>query len=121
AIFSPDSKRLAFATKREGDEANQIYVLPLDGGEAMRITNVSGGASGPQWRSDGKAILFESSVYPGAKTDEDNRQIAADRKARKYNVRAFDSFPVRYWDHWLDDQRPHLFVQTLEEGAKARD
>ena len=49
-VFSPDSKRLAFSTKREGDETPQIYVLPLDGGEAMRVTNVSTGASGPQWR-----------------------------------------------------------------------
>jgi dipeptidyl aminopeptidase/acylaminoacyl peptidase len=121
AVFSPDSKRLAFATKREGDETTQIYILPLDGGEAMRITNVSTGASDPRWRPDGKAILFESRVYPGAKNDEDNRRIAAERKARKYNVRIFDSFPIRYWDHWLDDLRPHLFVQGLEEGALARD
>src|SRR5580692_172562 len=45
AVFSPDSRRLAFATKREGDEETQIYVLPLDGGEAIRVTNVSTGAS----------------------------------------------------------------------------
>ncbi len=121
AIFSPDSRRIAFATKREGDENSQIYILPLDGGEAIRVTNVANGASGPQWRPDGKSILFEASVYPGAMTDEDNRKIAAERKARKYNIRAFDSFPVRYWDHWLDDQRPHVFVQSLDDGAKARD
>ena len=121
AVFSPDSKRLAFATKREGDETNQIYVLPLDGGEAMRVTNISTGASDPQWRPDGQAILFESRVYPGAKNDEDNRKIAAARKERKYNLRIFDSFPIRYWDHWLDDTRPHVFVQGLEQGAVPRD
>ena len=121
AVFSPDSKRIAFATKREGDEFPQIYVLPLDGGEAMRIANVATGASNPQWRPDGKAILFESRVYPGAMTDEDNRKLAAERKARKYNTRVFDSFPVRYWDHWLDETRPHVFVQSLQEGAKPRD
>jgi len=121
AVFSPDSKRLAFATKREGDQETQIYVLPLDGGEAIRVTNVSTGASDPQWRPDGKAILFESRVYPGAMNDEDNSRIAADRKARKYNVRIFDSFPVRYWDHWLDDLRPHVLVQSLDDGEKPRD
>jgi dipeptidyl aminopeptidase/acylaminoacyl peptidase len=121
AIFSPDSKRLAFATKREGDEVEQIYVLPLDGGEAMRVTRLSTGASNPQWRPDGKAILFQSRVFPGATNDDDNRRIAAERKARKYNVRVFDSFPIRFWDHWLDDLRPHIFVQGLEEGAVARD
>ena len=121
AVFSPDSRRLAFATKREGDDVPQIYVLPLDGGEAMRVTNLSTGASDPQWRPDGKAILFESRVYPGSANDADNRRIAAERKARKYNLRVFDSFPIRYWDHWLDDLRPHVFVQDLEEGAPARD
>jgi dipeptidyl aminopeptidase/acylaminoacyl peptidase len=121
AVFSPDSKRLAFTTKREGDETTQVYVLPLDGGEAMRVTNVSTGASDPRWRPDGKAILFESRVYPGAMNDDENRKIAAERKARKYKVRIFDSFPVRYWDHWLDDLRPHVFVQLLDEAAKPRD
>jgi dipeptidyl aminopeptidase/acylaminoacyl peptidase len=121
AVFSPDSKRLAFATKREGDATTQIYILPLDGGEAMRATSISTGATDPQWRPDGGAILFESRVHPGARNDEDNRRIAAERKARKYNLRGFDSFPIRYWDHWLDDLRPHVFVQGLEEGAAARD
>src|SRR5436309_9382224 len=28
---------------------------------------------------------------------------------------------MRLWDHWLDDRRPHLFVQSLEPGAQAKD
>ena len=61
--WSPDGTRLAFATRREGDEAPQIYVLPLDGGEAWRLTRMAAGASGPVWRPDGKAILFQSEVF----------------------------------------------------------
>jgi dipeptidyl aminopeptidase/acylaminoacyl peptidase len=121
AVFSPDSKRLAFSAKREGDEAAQIYILPLDGGEATRLTSISTGAANPQWRPDGKAILFQSHVYPGAATDEENKKIAAERKARKYNVRVYESFPFRFWDRWLDDLRPHIFVQELGENGKARD
>jgi len=121
AVFSPDSKRLAFSAKREGDDDSQIYILPMDGGEAVRVTKISTGASDPQWRPDGKAILFESRVYPGARTDEDNKKIAAERKARKYNMRVYDSFPVRYWDHWLDDLRPHVWVQNLEGDTTPRD
>ena len=120
-VFSPDSTRIAFATKREGDETTQIYILPLNGGEATRVTALSTGASDPKFRPDGQAILFESRVYPGAMNDEDNRRIAAERKGHKYNMRVFDSFPIRYWDHWLDDLRPHIFVQTLAEGERARD
>lgn len=121
AVFSPDSGRLAFVAKREGDEVAQVYVMPLAGGEALRVTNLSTGAFGPKWRPDGKAFLFQSRVYPGALNDDDNRKIAAERKARKYNARVYESFPFRYWDHWLDDLRPHVFVQQLAGDAKAHD
>jgi dipeptidyl aminopeptidase/acylaminoacyl peptidase len=121
-VWSPDSRAIAFATKREGDETEQIYILDLaHGGEARRLTNLSTGALNPQWRPDGRAILFESSVYPNAPDDEANKKIAAERKARKYNVRVYEHFPVRYWNQWLDDRQPTILVQTLEEGSKARD
>ena len=120
--WSPDSRAIVFATKREGDEAEQIYLLDLTaGGEARRLTNLSTGAAHPQWRPDGKALLFESLVYPKALDDEANRKIAAERKARKYNVRVYEHFPVRYWNQWLDDRRPTILVESLEEGAAARD
>ena len=120
--WSPDSRAIAFATKREGDEADQIYLLDLAaGGEARRLTNLSTGAANPEWRPDGKAILFESEVYPNALDDEANRKIAAERKARKYNVRVYEHFPVRFWNQWLDDRQPTIIVQSLEEGAAPRD
>jgi dipeptidyl aminopeptidase/acylaminoacyl peptidase len=120
--WSPDSRRLAFSARRDGDEENQIYVLDLGaGGEAVRITSLSTGASSPKWRPDGGALLFGSSVYPGAADDAANRKIAAERKARKYNARVYDGFPIRHWDQWLDDRRLHAFVQEVEPGARPRD
>jgi dipeptidyl aminopeptidase/acylaminoacyl peptidase len=120
--WSPDSRAIAFATKREGDDAEQIYILDLaGGGEARRLTNLSTGASNPRWRPDGKAILFESSVWPDALDDEANKKVAAERKARKYNVRVYEHFPVRYWNQWLDERLPTIMVQSLQEGASARD
>ncbi len=57
--WSPDSRSIAFTAKREGDEAEQVYILDIaQGGEARRVTNISTGASDPQWRPAGKAILF---------------------------------------------------------------
>ncbi|MDE1147773.1 MAG: S9 family peptidase [Azospirillaceae bacterium] len=122
AAWSPDSGSIAFTAKREGDEAEQIYILDLaQGGEAHRVTTLSTGASHPQWRPDGKAILFESRVFPGATDDDANKKIAADHKARKYNVRTYEHFPVRYWNEWLDDKQPTVMVQDLLPGAVARD
>jgi len=86
---------MAFSTKREGDQTPQIYILPMSGGEARRVTNVPGGATGPQWRPDGKAILFQSQVDP----------IAEQRKDRKWNARIYDAMPIRFWNAWLDERR----------------
>ncbi len=108
AAFSPDGKTIAFTARREGDDAAQVYILPLDGGEAQRVTTATNGASNPQWRPDGKAILYESDYDP----------IATQRKDRKWNARVYDTFPVRYWNAWLDEKRPHLF--TLELGPNAK-
>lgn len=119
--WSPDSTRIAFVAKREGDDAPQVYVLTLEGGEAERVTSLATGAFAPRWRPDGRAILFQSSVFPGAADDEANRRILEERKRRKYNVRVYESFPIRRWDRWLEERRPHIFVQELAPGAKARD
>jgi dipeptidyl aminopeptidase/acylaminoacyl peptidase len=120
--WSPDSGSIAFSTKREGDEVSQIYVLDIaQGGEARRLTDLSTGAEKPQWRPDGKAILFESSVYPDALDDAANKKIAAERKDLKYNVRAYEHYPVRYWNQWLDDRQPTLMVQSVEPGSTAKD
>jgi dipeptidyl aminopeptidase/acylaminoacyl peptidase len=116
--WSLDSSSIAFSTKREGDEIEQIYVLNLaEGGEAHRITNISTGAMSPKWRPDGKAILFESRVYPNTLDDEGNKKIAAEHKERKYNVRVYEHFPIRYWNQWLDERQPTIMVQALEPGS----
>jgi dipeptidyl aminopeptidase/acylaminoacyl peptidase len=121
AAWSPDGKRIAFSARRDGDEAAQIYVIAIEGGEAQRVTNVFTGARSPQWRPDGRAILFVSDVYRGAATDQENRAAAEERRSRRWNARVYDTFPIRDWDRWLDDRRPSLFVQPLEPGASATD
>jgi len=121
-VWTGDSRQIAFSARREGDEASQIYVLDVAaGGEAVRVTSLSTGARSPQWSPDGKSLLFVSTVYPGAADDEANKRVAAERKAQKYRVRAYDKFPIRNWDKWIEDTQTHLFVQAAQPGAKAKD
>jgi dipeptidyl aminopeptidase/acylaminoacyl peptidase len=122
AAWSPDGRRIAFSARREGDEVAQVYIIDVaQGGEAQRATTLSTGARAPRWRPDGAALLFVSDVYPGARTDEDNKKIAEERKKRTWNARVYDTFPIRDWDRWLDDRRPSLFVQGLLPESPARD
>ncbi len=120
--WSPDSTRIAFSAKREGHDEAQLFVLDIaGGGEAERVTQAATGAARPLWRPDGTALLFTSMTYPGAASEAENTARVADIKARKYNARAYDSFPIRHWDRWLDERRPTLMLQELEGESPARD
>jgi dipeptidyl aminopeptidase/acylaminoacyl peptidase len=56
--FSPDGRYLSFTTKR-GDEAKtQVWVLPVDGGEAQVATASATGVSGYAWSPDASALYF---------------------------------------------------------------
>lgn len=121
ATWSDDSRRIAFSAKRDGDEQNQIYVLDLAGGEAQRVTNISTGARAPKFRPDGNAIAFTSVVFPGAADDEANKKLAKEEKDRKFKVRAYESFPIRAWDRWMENKQPHIIVQSLDPGSKPKD
>src|SRR5688572_11191359 len=118
-VWSPDSRKLAFSSRREDDEIDQIYVIDVvGGGEAQRITRMSAGARAPRWRPDGGALLFASEVFPRAATEEENKKLNDERKQRKYSARVYDSGPIRHWDRWLDEKRPSLFVQDVDADAK---
>jgi len=120
--WSPDSTRLAFCAKREGDERKQVYALDLQtGGEARRVTDLSGGASAPVWHPDGRALLVTSMVYPGTDGDAGNRRALAALEARPYEARVYDEFPTRQWDRWLDDRQPTLYLLSLDGATEPRD
>jgi len=107
--WSADSGRVAFATKRDGDEVAQIYVLDLaQGGEAQQITKMKKSARAPQFSPDGSRLAFVSNVPrdPDAPTP-------------KYRARVYDGFPIRNWDHWIEPESPRLFVVALGPGGQA--
>src|SRR5947209_6527036 len=54
--WSPDSKRIAFTSDRDGKA--QIYLIGVRGGEAVQITAEENGVVEFDWSPDGKTIAY---------------------------------------------------------------
>ncbi|MCH7825132.1 MAG: PD40 domain-containing protein, partial [Acidobacteria bacterium] len=59
-VFSPDGRRVAFGSDRDGTEGN-VFVLELATGVITQVTHESS-AGRPNWAPDGKAIVYLSFV-----------------------------------------------------------
>ena len=69
--WSPDGRFIAFVRGEVGkDKDAHVFVLPMEGGEARKLTTLKGGASDPAWSPDGRRIAFLSGHNPARDTDE---------------------------------------------------
>ena len=118
--FSPDGKRLAFV--RKGDDGKgQIHVLPLEGGEAQRLTDLPLGAFDPMWLPDGSGIVFAAPVIKDHWSPEATK-AELDRRAKDpVKAHVTESRVYRFWDVWLTTgEVTHLFVIS-PDGSGLRD
>lgn len=69
--WSPDSRRLAFLSSREG--TGQLYLIAPNGGEAFKLTDVETGINDFRWSPDGKQIAFTTSD-PESKVEKDEKE-----------------------------------------------
>ena len=83
--FSPDGRTLAFLSDRrlvaedmpgapdDREDGDQVHLLPLDGGEARRLTDLPRGVTGFEWSPDGSRLAVLSSSR-GSTREEDARR-----------------------------------------------
>lgn len=59
--FSPDGQQLLFVRNRQVGEPDEIWLLPMAGGEPKRLLSERGRiTSPPQWSSDGRSVIYSS-------------------------------------------------------------
>jgi dipeptidyl aminopeptidase/acylaminoacyl peptidase len=84
--FSPDSREIAFERNTDPVVAvstnNDIYVVPVSGGEPKKITDNPANDSQPLYSPDGKYIAYRAMKRPGFEADE-NQIVLYDRESGK--------------------------------------
>jgi dipeptidyl aminopeptidase/acylaminoacyl peptidase len=70
--WSPDGRTIAFVSNRAGPSQapekkspSQLWLLPADGGEATRLTEMESSVHGIDWSPDGGKLLFLAPETPG--------------------------------------------------------
>ncbi len=110
--WSPDGGRLAFVATPPKDPdakdepAPQLYVLRMDGGDAMRITDAKHGVESYGWRPDGRGF-----AYLTRDDAPDEKRIKAHDDWFEITDNAWTSraaaVPVHLWTIGADGKHPH--------------
>lgn len=87
--WSPDGKTLAFLSDR--DERPQIFLMRVDGGEAVKLTDGKSGVRSFLWSPDGRELAFLGSE---PKTDAEDKKEKDKDDARVVDR---DDKPARLW------------------------
>jgi dipeptidyl aminopeptidase/acylaminoacyl peptidase len=116
--WSPDGTRIAFVSKRAGDEVPSLYVIPADGGEAEKVLELPFGVSRPSWLPDGRSLILATSAIPelaGTWSAEDRAKMKREikrRKESKISAKVTENRQYRYWDHWLTDNLANRLLRV---------
>ncbi|WP_407270233.1 S9 family peptidase [Radiobacillus sp. PE A8.2] len=118
--FSPDGSKLAFLSNRSG--RNQIWVLPLTGGEAYQLTHFKHGASELFWSPDGNYLLFSARLQASddvnAQQEPTAEQIQAEEE--KKSKQGFVVNRLKYKSDaagFLDDTWKQLVLYDIENNS----
>jgi dipeptidyl aminopeptidase/acylaminoacyl peptidase len=114
--WSPDSRRIAFVSDRNG--SSQIWIMDADGSNPVQITSLSTEAAGVLYSHDGKNLVFSSDVYPECGADDAcNKQKLETEKNNKVKAHVADALLYRHWTAWQGARRSHLLVVPVSGGA----
>lgn len=112
--WSPDGQALAFLRAGERDAA-QLYLLPMSGGEAMKLTDLPRGTSPAVWSPSAKTIAFTSTTT--SQDIEDPKRPGGPLK--KSDVRVITRAQYRLnGAGWLDPSHPS-HIWTIEVPGAA--
>ena len=99
---SPDSD--------DEEPRSALWLIPSRGGEARMVLNRPGGIAAVVSARKADRVLVTAGLLPGAKDEEQHAALARARKDGGVDAILHAGYPIRYWDHDLGPEVPHVFA-----------
>ncbi len=136
--LSPQKDRIAFLSSRGDEKAKpQIFIMPVDGGEALRFTDVTDGVGNFNWSLDGTKIVFTHRVNTEEQEEEDKKKNnkndkpteldikikkleKQEKEQEKIDPRVISKIVYRKGTSFLDDRTSQIYLLDLESKEITR-
>lgn len=119
-VFTADGD-LLFLAVRPGDGEDKppaaLWRLPASGGEAFEAVALPGGVTAAVSARSGDATVVRASLLPSSEGIDDDKARRAARKDNNVSAILHTGYPIRYWDHDLGPDQPHLFGLGDDEAG----
>ncbi|HEV7862503.1 MAG TPA: S9 family peptidase [Acidimicrobiia bacterium] len=100
----PDAKK-----GEEHDDRAALWLLPAGGGEARLLANPPAGVDGLAVARQSGAVVLGVGAYPGTATLEEDAGKAKARTEAGVTAQLFESYPIRFWDHYIGPRDRRLY------------
>jgi dipeptidyl aminopeptidase/acylaminoacyl peptidase len=129
AAFLPDGSLLFTSTRddpeaapdgRPDGEVARLWLLPAGGGEARPVAGAPAGIDLHRVARDAGTVVYRTGVHLGADDlDADERRDKA-RTDAGVSALLFETYPIRFWDHYLGPREPRLFSAAPPPAGDGR-
>ena len=115
--WSVDGTSIYFLSSRTGSQ--QIWRLPMSGGEGVQITDYPLDVTSFRFSSGGGRIALSMEVFRDCDDLKCSRERFEGLTRKKASGRIYDSLFVRHWDQWSNGSRSNLFVAPVNGDGRA--
>jgi dipeptidyl aminopeptidase/acylaminoacyl peptidase len=125
AAFLPDGSLLFTSTRDDPEaaadakadgEVARLWLLPAGGGEARPVAATPAGIDLHRVARDAGTVVYRTGAHPGADDLEADERRDKARSDAGVSALLFETYPIRYWDHYLGPREPRLFAAAPPAG-----
>ena len=96
----------------------RLWLLPAGGGEARPVAAAPAGIDLLRVARDAGTVVYRTDLHPGADDLEADERRDKARSDAGVSALLFESYPIRYWDHYLGPRAPRLFAAAPPAGEE---